>query len=152
MLGAREISWSYRYGPRFSRRAGITRWLYEDAGRDARDIFEAFEKWGDITQQPADWIEPLRTGREDLYRRAAVEGIERLDGADERVSDVAGNLGFKQQYTPYFKMLSKFAHPTAMQILAASNNDKRDAQRVCFFGLGCLFFSGAVAALEEVQP
>jgi hypothetical protein len=45
-------------------------------------------------------------------------------------------------------MLSKFAHPTAMQILAPPDEVKAVLQKDCFFSQGCLFFSGAFQALE----
>jgi plasmid stabilization system protein ParE len=43
--------------------------LYEDAGRDARDVLSAFSNWGVDTAQTADWIErvnPLPTSRCDV--------------------------------------------------------------------------------------
>jgi hypothetical protein len=45
-------------------------------------------------------------------------------------------------------MLSKFAHPTAMQILAAPDEVKVSVQEDLFFSQGCLFFTGAFEALE----
>ncbi len=47
-----------------------------------------------------------------------------------------------------FKMLSKFAHPTAMQILSTPDVAKNILQRDYFFSHGCIFFTGAFGALE----
>ena len=46
------------------------------------------------------------------------------------------------------KLLSKFAHPTAMQILAPPDDAKTTIQKDLFFSHGCLFFVGAFTALE----
>jgi hypothetical protein len=45
-------------------------------------------------------------------------------------------------------MLSKFAHPTAMRILAQHDEKREALQRDCFFSQGCLFFTGAFHAIE----
>ena len=50
--------------------------LYEDAGRDALDVFSAFSNWGVATAQTADWIERLTNAKESLSQRAALEGID----------------------------------------------------------------------------
>ena len=48
-----------------------------------------------------------------------------------------------------FKMLSKFAHPTAMLIVAPPDDAKTAWQKDVFFSWGCLFFTGAFTALEN---
>jgi hypothetical protein len=49
-------------------------------------------------------------------------------------------------------MLSKFAHPTAMQILGNADVEKQSLQRDTFHALGCCFFVGAFNALEKSMP
>jgi hypothetical protein len=46
-------------------------------------------------------------------------------------------------------MLSKFAHPTAMQILAPRDEERDGKLKDCFFSQGCLFFTGAFVELEK---
>lgn len=133
----------------FTKSRENARRLYEDAGRDVLDILGAFEKWGHATVQSTDWLERLATGKQDLSHRAASEGIETLEGSYNRVADAANDCGIKDHYALSFKMLSKFAHPTAMQILGASDEAKYAMQRDYFFSQGCLFFTGAVVALES---
>jgi hypothetical protein len=53
-----------------------------------------------------------------------------------------------EHFSLSFKMLSKFAHPTAMRILAAPDEKRERVQRDLFFSHGCLFFTGAFHALE----
>jgi hypothetical protein len=47
------------------------------------------------------------------------------------------------------RLLSKFAHPTAMLILG--NSEVRNAQKDLVFANGCLFFVGAFVALEDIS-
>ncbi|MGA9825022.1 MAG: hypothetical protein WBQ53_09355 [Methylocystis sp.] len=135
----------------FTKSRENARRLYEDAGRDVLDILSVFEKWGQITAQSSDWIRPLTSEKQDLSQRAAAEGIESLEGSYKRVAHAANDCGteFFNNYSLGFKMLSKFAHPTAMQILGASDESKHALQRDCFFSQGCLFFTGAFVALES---
>ncbi|MGA2001162.1 MAG: DUF5677 domain-containing protein [Terriglobales bacterium] len=92
--------------------------VYEDAGRDVRGIYDAFLKWGVATEQPADWIDPIVTAKLDLSERARIlDGIESLEGPYTKVSDAASLCGIGEHFQLSYKMLSKFAHPTAMRIL-----------------------------------
>jgi hypothetical protein len=122
--------------------------LYEDAGRDVRGVFDAFTKWGSATAEAADWLEPLSRAKEDLSQRAASNGIESLDGPYKQVNEAAKECGIGGQFSVSYKTLSKFAHPTAMRILAPPDEAKNALQRDWFFHDGCLFFTGAFGALE----
>ena len=91
--------------------------VYEDAGRDPRDIFDAFMKWGTETEQSTDWLDPLATAKQDLSKQALLlGGIQSLEGAYKRVSEAAKDCGIGEHFALSNKLLSKFAHPTAMQI------------------------------------
>jgi len=124
--------------------------IYEDAGRDALEILTVFQKWGEATSQPADWIDPLVRERADILLRAEREGIQTLDGPYKGVATAARECGIYEHYSVGNKLLSKFAHPTAMQILGVSDEAKVKLQRDHFFGQGCSFFTGAITALEDV--
>lgn len=123
--------------------------VYEDAGRDVRGIYDAFIKWGAATAQAADWLDPLASAKQDLSERARLlDGIESLDGPYKRVSEAAKECGIGEHFSLIYKMLSKFAHPTAMRILAPPDEATEALQRDYFFSQGCLFFTGAFNALE----
>jgi hypothetical protein len=123
--------------------------LYEDAGRDTRGIYAAFIKWGLATAKAGDWLDPIATAKQDLSQRALLlDGIESLDGPYKQVSEAAKECGLGEHFSLSFKMLSKFAHPTAMRILAAPDEKRERVQRDLFFSHGCLFFTGAFHALE----
>ncbi|HTW36797.1 MAG TPA: DUF5677 domain-containing protein [Rhizomicrobium sp.] len=123
--------------------------VFEDAGRDVRGIYDAFLKWGAATAQPADWLDPLATAKQDLAERAKLlEGIDSLDGPYKQVSEAAKECGLGEHFAVSYKIFSKFAHPTAMRILASPDDARAARQRDWFFSQGCLFFTGAFHALE----
>ena len=136
----------------FARRRENARKLYEEAGRDAKDVLDVFERWGQAAEPPVDWLSAIADGKNDLSRRAATEGIESLDGPYMRVEKAADECGLKDMFKNMNKLLSKFAHPTAMQILGMADDQKQSLQRDTFYALGCCFFVGAFSALENSVP
>ena len=126
--------------------------LYEDAGRDAKNVLDVFEHWGQATGQPVDWLSAIADGKNELALRAASEGIASLDARYMRVEDAAGECRLKEMFKTMNKMLSKFAHPTAMQILGVADDEKQSLQRDMFYALGCCFFLGAFSTLENSVP
>ena len=134
----------------FSKSRENARRLYEDAGRDVLGVFRAFETWGKETAQCTDWLQQFTSAKRDLSERAAVDGIESLDGSYKPVHEAAKECGMGDHFRLDFRMLSKFAHPTAMQILSPRDEAKSILQRDYFFSQGCLFFTGAFVALERL--
>lgn len=124
--------------------------LYEDAGRDTLDVFSAFSNWGVAAAQPANWIERLTNAKESLSQRAAREGIDSLDGPYKPVSKAAGECGMGDHFRVSYKLLSKFAHPTAMQLLSVPDEERDTLQRNVFYGKGCLYFGGSFETLERL--
>lgn len=122
--------------------------LYEDAGRDTREVFEALIAWGTKTAQGTDWLTPIKNAKQDLAQRALSDGTESPDGRYKEVRGAAKECGIGEQFSVSYKMLSKFAHPTAIQILAAPDEARETLQREVFYSNGCLFFLGAFNALE----
>ena len=90
----------------------------------------------------------MTNAKESLSQRAAREGIDSLDGPYKQVSHAAGECGMADHFRVSYKMLSKFAHPTAMQLLATPDEKRDTLQRDVFYGKGCLYFGGAFEALE----
>jgi hypothetical protein len=123
--------------------------LFEDAGRDARELIDAFTKWGRATAQDSDWLDSFTGAKLALSERAASEGVDSLDGSFKPVSQAAQECGMGHHFSLSFKTLSKFAHPTAMLILAPPDKAKTNLQKDMFFSQGCLYFTGAFVALED---
>jgi hypothetical protein len=126
-----------------------SRRLYEDAGRDVLGIYSAFEKWGTATAKEADFLALFSTAKRELSSRAAADGIPSFDGDFKRVNEAAEEVGIGEHFRLSYKMLSKFAHPTAMRILAPPDQPRTALQRDCFFSQGCLYFRGAFDSFED---
>jgi hypothetical protein len=123
--------------------------LYEDAGRDVLGIYSAYEKWGTATVKEAEFINLFSSAKQELSIRAAADGIVSLDGDFKKVNEAAEEVGIGEHFRLSYKMLSKFAHPTAMRILAPPDDARNALQRDCFFSQGCLYFRGAFDSLES---
>jgi hypothetical protein len=121
------------------------RCLYLEAGRDANDLLATFNRW----DQSADWLATIAEAKSGLSRRAASEGIGNLEEGFMRVASAASQSGLRDMFTVANKMLSKFAHPTAMRILGTVKQEQESLQRDIFYGHGCFFFVGAFSALER---
>jgi hypothetical protein len=127
----------------------VDRRLYEDAGRDVLGLLSAFTKWGTATSQDPESLDLITGAKQDLSQRAIGDGIASLDGPFKEVRDAAIEAGIGDHFPLSHKMLSKFAHPTAMRILAAPDKAKEALQNDIFFSQGCLFFAEAFQALER---
>jgi hypothetical protein len=104
--------------------------VYEDAGRYVRGISDTFIKRGAATAQAADWVDRLATAKQDLSDRARLlDGIESLDGHYKQASEAAKECAIGEHFSLSYKILSKFAHPTAMRILALPDDKKEAFQR-----------------------
>jgi hypothetical protein len=121
--------------------------FYVDAGRDVVGTYDAFTKWGKITSQDDEWLNPLENAKQDISTRAVSKGIESLDGSYKQVRDAALECEFGDDFNVSYKLLSKFAHPTSMLIMAGAEPEKEELQKRLFFSHGCMFFIGAFTAL-----
>jgi hypothetical protein len=120
--------------------------FFEDLGRDANGVLNAFKKWGEATGQSPGWFKPGADARDELSNRAAARGVDTIDKRFTDVREAAADIGIGDHFNLAYKFLSKFAHPTAMLILSSS--ESKQMQREWVFGNGCLFFTGAFTALE----
>jgi hypothetical protein len=122
--------------------------FYEDAGRDAIGIVDVFTEWGATTGREKDWMESLQSQRQAISRDVASAGVASLSGRYKEVREAAKEVGMKEQFRVGFRMLSKFAHPTAMQILGKATPKNISVQKDTFLSWGCLFFIGGFVELE----
>jgi hypothetical protein len=125
--------------------------LYEDAGRDSLELYDkvlAFGKAGHFTSEPPiDWSKPFEEARQQLYERARAEGINSLDERYMNVGSAAVDCGTGKHFALMNKMLSKFAHATAMRILSPRDEKLEEFQRTYFFRWGCMGFITAFNSL-----
>jgi hypothetical protein len=124
--------------------------FYEDAGRDVIGIFDAFTKWGTATGQDAVWLADIDNGKKnEMARQAIAHPATSPEGRFKDVREAAEEVGFSEHFKVGFKMLSKFTHPTSMQILGTRTPVQIELQNDLYFSQGCLCFAGAFNALEE---
>jgi hypothetical protein len=123
--------------------------FYEDAGRDVNGVYTAFKKWGEATKQDVQWFQLGASEQQHLSGRALAEGIQSVNGRYTEVRDAARAIEIEDHFSLLFKLLSKFAHPTAMQIMFPVDDVVKTIQRESFFSRGCLFFTGAFTAIEK---
>lgn len=123
--------------------------FYADGGRDVVGLFSAFAKWSVATGRESSDVGAVDRAKGELSNRAAAQGIESLEGAYKPVSEAAKEVGMGEHFALSNRVLSKFAHPTAMQIIAAPDEAKTTMQKDMFFSHGCLFFVGAFQSLER---
>jgi hypothetical protein len=125
------------------------RQFFEDLGRDASSLLKSFQTWGKATNQAPGWFQKGADARDELVKAALVRGVASIDGKFTEVADAAGEIGIAGDFRIMNRLLSKFAHPTAMLILG--NSDVRKMWKDLVFANGCLFFVGAFSALESIS-
>lgn len=120
--------------------------FYEDAGRDVLSVYTSFQKWGTKTSQNPEWFQSLQRAEDNLKTRA--EGIASLEGDFKRVLDAAVDCGLGEAFKAANKLLSKFAHPTALAVVFPPDEEKVRFQRDFLLSQGCLYFSGIFEAIS----
>jgi hypothetical protein len=98
--------------------------------------------------EPEEWLSSLARAKAKLSEQATIAGVTVVNEAYERVNNAAKECGMASHHVLHSKILSKFVHPTALQVIASSDEDETNLQRDIFFGHGCSFFYGAFVALE----
>ena len=133
-----------------SSRANARR-IYEDAGRDIDGVLDAFMKWKAATRKTEnEGRDPLYAAKDELAENARlVGGIDSIEGKYKPVSEAADELRFGDYFKANYKLLSKFAHPTAMLMLGNMDEAKKRRQQDFFFAQGCLHFSTTFSSLER---
>jgi len=126
-----------------------TRRFYEDAGRDYNDLLLKLKKWGGKTNQGNEWQQMFTDSLQDLSKAAAQQGISDLNSKYLQVSEVAKDLGMKDDFETTNKMLSKYAHPTAGYVVRPFDGEDVKKLKTAFLIQGCVNFLGAFNALEQ---
>jgi len=67
----------------------------------------------------------FRAAREELIQKSKADGFETLDESYTRVSKIAKDLGKGEVFKYLNKLLSKFAHPTALSIIYIGGQAER---------------------------
>ena len=110
-----------------------------DATRDAADMVN-------IPDGPL-VLTSLKSVRQDLLDKAAADGFD-IEQAYQRMNKIANSLGREDTYKYFNKLLSKFAHPTAIAIFSLGS-DTEQRLRAKFYELGRNLGGSALVFLNQ---
>lgn len=110
----------------------------------ARDIHDALNVPDGILSPTFSF----RTARADSVERAQQEGFETLDQRFTSVHSIAHELQQDDLYKTYNKLLSKFAHPTALSVIE-NGSPMFDGIKVKIHKIGTVFATAAEHFIEN---
>jgi hypothetical protein len=104
-----------------------------------RDIFDLNQKVGGLTGETLAKLEDAKqfVGNARGYHKF------------RPVADAADEIGLKDFYVKYCKVLSKFVHPTAMSVVARFRGEEENLMRKQFFDLGREIAEDALKGLDS---
>lgn len=120
--------------------------FFDDGYRDMRDMTEALRKLdtGSNTE-PKKMVEDLLV---DLKAKAPGFGIDDYEAAYLRVNEAAGRVGTQTQDAVYYKIASKFAHPTALLLFRSDVSEKEMCDAL--YGVGVTSAAESFHHLKEI--
>lgn len=137
------------------------RTFYEDAGRDGIDLIKAISNWGHSSGQSSEWLDIFPAAIERLNTSAKERNIDSLEGSYTQVRNAAHSINMEKEFNVCWKILSKFAHPTAYSIINPHANDDEKTLFIKEFSYecGCTYFlhafdfaeSKITALLEQIR-
>ena len=113
-----------------------------DAARDVHDAMNVPD--GIFTEDFS-----FRDARTESIQQARDAGFETLDESFKRVSNVAQGLGRGQEFKSLNKLLSKFAHPTALSVID-DNSKANEVLKQKLFSLGHAMAKRTLIQIEDV--
>jgi hypothetical protein len=116
-----------------------------DSARDAHDAM-------DIPDGVLGTNHSLKEEREKLVKQTRDDGFETLDEKYKSVSSAAKELGKAEAFKHSNKLLSKFAHPTALHIVSSTGSSKPiDYLIGQFYKLGTGLGQGELRYLDQAM-
>jgi hypothetical protein len=116
-----------------------------DAARDAHDAVN-------IPDGVLGTEYSLKEAREELLQRTREDGFETLDEKYKSVYAAATELGKGEAFKYSNKLLSKFAHPTALHVVTStSNSEALDYLMSKFYKLGSAMGEGQLRFIDQAM-
>jgi hypothetical protein len=112
-----------------------------DAARDAVHALKIPEEFSN------DAIFSFSAARKELIEKGNQDGIEGIDEGFMAVRDAAKVLGVEKIFGNMNKILSKFAHPTAMRVV--SSEEASEVLRPFFFKIGKNWGIQALSLIDD---
>lgn len=123
--------------------------FYDDKARDVFEMLDSVKGLAALGDTPdlnlSTLIDETRTRVEE---KAKALGYEDIDEAYQRVNNAAQEVGFGPFFGGINKMLSKFAHPTAMMVFSLLDEGDRNRACVIFLVLGMIL---CMMAMQEFE-
>ncbi len=122
--------------------------FHEDRFRDGLGFSEAARRLlatAGENARAADPVQAITT----LKEAATKAGILSVDDSYTKVADAAKELGLQEFYTSVNKMLSKFAHPTAMALLAPPEGEALAETFAGLFAVGLVLATMSLGVARE---
>lgn len=123
--------------------------FFEEAGKDQLELQEKLEQWGKETNQSPEWFDEREKNKQDIHDQAKKHGITKLNSKFYSLLNISKTIGHDKAYKIHNKILSKFAHPTAMLLFSIESEDKLPRTAYYLFSQGCLFFYDGIARIEK---
>lgn len=112
--------------------------FFDDGYRDMRDMMEALQRLDTGNyKEPKKMVEDLLV---ELKTKAPAFDVTDYEADFLKVNDAAGKIGTQSRHSVYYKVASKFAHPTAMLFFRSEGPDAEM--------LGALYDAGVRIAAE----
>jgi hypothetical protein len=120
--------------------------FFDDGYRDMRDMMETLRRLDTgAHKEPKQMVEDVLV---ELKNKATAFAIDDYDAAYLKVNDAAGKIGTQAQHSVYYKVASKFAHPTAMLFLTAKNTD--EGMLDALYDVGARVAAHSFSELEKI--
>lgn len=115
--------------------------FYSDLGRDSIDLLKNNLKVG-VDEEKTEII------KKNLIERAAKQNVNDIEKRFTRVRDAAKEIGIEELFVCSNKQLSKFSHPTALQIISPRTGKEAQELAKSFYTQACVQFVRSVELLE----
>lgn len=117
--------------------------FFEDKTRDALDWMTGVQKLAEFMAfYPAK--EFVSKAKVRVVNNATSQGIVDIADPYMRVVEAASELGYREPWLVFNKLLSKFAHPTAFSVLTFCQGEHETAMSEMFLMIGSATFVGAM--------
>lgn len=123
--------------------------FFFDAGKDQLDLEEKMQLWGKETDQPTEFFEQIERNKKNIKEQAEKYGITNLNSKYKSLSAASKMLKHHKTFHIHNKILSKFAHPTAMRLFTQRSKKEVADIAFYFFSQGCLFFYDGFSRIEK---
>jgi len=124
--------------------------FYDDKARDTFEFLDAIEGLTKLLDERDTNVSSLLDEtRKRIAVRAEAEGYENIDETYQRVKEAAQQVGLGPFFLSMNKLLSKFAHPTAMMVFSFPDEPSRTQFCVFFIAAATVLCTAAMAEFEQ---